>query len=164
MSTEAIHQAIRVWTAEPEKAFMKPMARGRSEGAKAVIEAGPFTMEMDAPPPFGGTNQAPSPVPMLLGALAGCAVLFIKDTLAPQYGVAVEDVESTVQCEADGRGSYGIDDALPDIQNVSMTIRIKSSDTEENVEKIYQAWLERCPIYLAMIKPLAVETNLEIVR
>ncbi len=123
MSTSVIQETIRQWQDEPEKAIMKPTVKGRSDGVQAVIEAGPFSWRMDVPPPFGGTNKAPSPAALLLGSLAGCAALFIKATLAPQYGVAVEAVEATVSCTADGRGALGLAEAIPDLQDMAITIR-----------------------------------------
>ncbi len=83
MSELAIQETLRQWQAEPEKAIFKPMVKAQSEGVQAVNEAGLFSWHMDVPPAFGGTNEAPSPAAMLLGSLTGCAVLFIKDTLAP---------------------------------------------------------------------------------
>ena len=46
---------------------------------------------------------------LLLSALAGCAVVFVKDTLAPQLGVTVDAIEATAQCETDARGFLGMD-------------------------------------------------------
>ena len=162
MSTTVIQETIRQWQDEPEKAIMKPTVKGRSDGVQAVIAAGPFSWRMDVPPPFGGTNKAPSPAALLLGSLAGCAALFIKDTLAPQYGVAVEAVEATVSCTADGRGALGLAEAIPDLQEMAITIRIRSTENDEKVKQLYDAWLERCPVYLALIKSLKVGTALEI--
>lgn len=59
-----------------------------------MLEAGSFSWRADLPPTLGGTNQAPSPTALLLGALAGCAVVFIRDTLSLQLGVPVERVEA----------------------------------------------------------------------
>jgi len=162
MSTSAIQETINQWQSEPEKAIMKPIVKGRSEGVQAVIEAGPFSWRMDVPPVFGGTNEAPSPAALLLGSLAGCAALFIKDTLAPQYGVAVEAVEATVSCTADGRGALGMAESIPDFQDMAITIQIKSTENSEKVKQVYDAWLERCPVYLALIKSLKVATTLKI--
>jgi uncharacterized OsmC-like protein len=162
MSTSAIQKTIREWQEEPEKAIMKPIVKGRSKGVQAVIEAGPFSWQMDVPPPFGGTNQAPSPAVLLLGSLVGCAVLFIKDTLAPQYNIAVEDVEATVSCTADGRGAFGLAESSPDLQEMAITIQIRSSEDDEKVKQLYDAWLERCPVYLALIKSMNVSTTLKI--
>ena len=68
----------------------------------------PFTWRADLPPALGGTNQAPSPTALLLSALAGCAVVFVRDTLAPQLEDRVTSVEATVKCDTDGRGLLGM--------------------------------------------------------
>ncbi|MBF8284894.1 MAG: OsmC family protein [Anaerolineales bacterium] len=162
MNSTTIHDTIRLWQAEPAKAQVKPVVKAHSDGAQAVFEAGSFSWRSDLPPSPGGTNTAPSPTALLLSALAGCAVVFIRDTLAPQLGVRLESVEAVVQCEADFRGALGMEGATPDLQNVQVAIQIQSSDNEENVRKLYQIWQERCPIYLALIKPLPVSTALEI--
>jgi uncharacterized OsmC-like protein len=162
MNSETIQASVRLWEEDPSKAKIKPTVKGHSEGAQVVLEAGSFSWHSDLPPSLGGSNTAPSPSALLLSALAGCAVVFIRDTLAPQIGIRIDSVEATAQCEADLRGVLGMEGALPDLQNVQVTIQIQSPDSEENVRKLYQVWQERCPIYLALIKPLPVNTNLEI--
>ena len=164
MNPDTIQASIRLWQDDPGKAKIKPTVRGRSEGAQVVLEAGSFSWRSDLPPSLGGTNTAPSPTALLLSALAGCSVAFIRDTLAPQLGVRLEAVEAVAQCEADLRGAVGMEGAVPDLTNMQVTIQIQSSDSEENVRKLYQVWQERCPIYLALIKPLQVGTALEIKR
>ena len=52
------------------------------------MEHGSFSWRTDLPVPLGGTNEAPGPTALLLSALAGCAVVFIRDTLAPQLDVS----------------------------------------------------------------------------
>jgi len=47
------------------------------------MEHGSFSSHTYMPVPLGGANEAPSPTALLLSALAGCAVVFIRDTLAP---------------------------------------------------------------------------------
>ena len=162
MSTTPIHDTEQLWRTEPEKAKGNPSVTARSDGAQAVFEMGAFSWRCDLPAPIGGTNAAPSPTALLLSALAGCAVVFIRDTLAPQLGVRLDDVQAAAQCEADSRGLLGIEGATPDLQNLQLTIRIQSSDSEENVQRLYQVWQERCPIYLALVKPMQVQTQIEI--
>ncbi len=162
MKPEIIQETIRLWQADPSKAKGKPAVKGRSDGAQAVLEFGSFSWRADLPQPVGGSGGAPSPTALLLSALAGCAVVFIRDTLAPQFGVQVEGVEAVAQCEADSRGLLGMEGSVPDLQNLTLTIRIQSSNSEEKVRELYQVWLERCPIYLALIKPVQIKTSLEI--
>jgi uncharacterized OsmC-like protein len=123
MNRERIEETVRLWQAEPDKAKGKPTVIARAEGSKAVMEHGTFSWRTDMPVPLGGTNEAPSPTALLLSALAGCAVVFIRDTIA-----------------------------------------IRSSENEDAVRRVYQAWQERCPVYLALTKALPVATSLDIKR
>lgn len=92
----------------------------------------------------------------MLGALAGCAVVFIRDTLAPQLGVRVTDVAATVRCETDARGLLGLEGAEPDLRNLSLDVTVESPDGDEAVRRIAEVWQERCPIYLALLEPTDV--------
>jgi uncharacterized OsmC-like protein len=155
-----IDETMTLWAADPEKAKAAPVVTARSEGEQVTLSAGPFTWQTDLPPPLGGRNAAPSPTALLLGALAGCAVVFIRDTLAPQLGVNVESISATAGCRNDMRGLLGMDGAVPDLTDVEIAIQIASPDPEENLDRLYQVWLERCPVYLALITPVPVRTSL----
>jgi uncharacterized OsmC-like protein len=162
MNPTTIQETIRLWQAEPGKAKGKPAVKSRSDGAQAVLEFGAFAWRADLPAPLGGTGEAPTPTALLLSALASCAVLFIRDMLAPQLGVNVEGVSATAQCEADNRGLFGLDGAAPDLYNFQLAIQIESRDSEAKVRELFRIWQERCPIYLALAKPQSVNVTLDI--
>ena len=164
MKSEIIAETQRLWQAEPDKAMGRPAIKARSDGAQAVLEAGSFSWRADLPPTLGGTNQAPSPTALLLSALAGCAVVFIRDTLAPQLGVPVESVEATARCESDARGLLGMTGATPDLRNIDLAIQVTSAAGEAAARRLYDAWQERCPIYLALVKPTPVKTTLQVTQ
>ena len=88
MQAETIRKTVRLFEEQPEKARSKPTVKAHTDGSQAMMEAGPFSWNSDLPEPLGGTNQAPSPTALLLSALAGCAVVFIRDTLAPSWASA----------------------------------------------------------------------------
>ena len=46
----------------------------------------------------------------------------------------------------------------------ALTIAIQSPEDEHAVRRVYQAWQERCPVYLALTKALSVATTLDITR
>ena len=71
MKQEIIEKSIEMWSKEPEKARVRPKVNARSDGAQAVVEAGPFSWSADLPPTLGGENTAASPTSLLLGALSG---------------------------------------------------------------------------------------------
>jgi uncharacterized OsmC-like protein len=162
MKSDVIAETQRLWQAEPDKAKGRPAVKARSDGAQVVLEAGSFSWRADLPPALGGTNQAPSPTALLLSALAGCAVVFIRDTLAPQLGVPVESVEATARCESDARGLLGMSGAAPDLQNMELAIQMTSPAGEAAARRLYDAWQERCPIYLALAKSTPVMTTLQV--
>ena len=156
MNAQTIEATYAAWSSEPDKARSGPTVTARAENGQALISAGPFTWRADLPAPLGGTNQAPSPTALLLGALAGCAVVFVQDTLAPQLGIKIDAVEATVKCQTDARGLLGMDGAQPDLQAVTVDVSVTSPDGEAAVAEIASVWLERCPIYLALQKPTEV--------
>lgn len=162
MTSEVIEQTQRLWQQEPDKAKGRPTVKAHSDGAEAVIEAGSFSWRADLPPALGGTNKGPSPTALLLSALAGCAVVFIRDTLAPQFGIQVSGVEATAQCEVDSRGLLGMDGVAPDLERIDLAIQVTSPDGAEASKRLYRAWQERCPIYLALVKPCPVKTTFEV--
>ena len=156
MDADTIKRTIETWEADPTQARSTPTVTARSDNGQAVIAAGPFTWRADLPAPLGGSNQAPSPTALLLSALAGCAVVFVRDTLGPQLGIQVTGVEATVRCDADARGLLGMDGAVPDLTNVSLDVAIESPDGEGAAAALAEVWQERCPIYLALRKPTDV--------
>jgi uncharacterized OsmC-like protein len=159
MKTTTIEDTIAAWTVDPDRARSVPTVTARTENGQAAIQAGPFAWRADLPTPLGGTNQAPSPTALLLGALAGCAVAFVHDTLAPQLGVRISAVEASVQCETDARGLLGMDGAEPDLRNVTLEVSVDSPDGEAAIAELARVWQERCPIYLAIQKPTDVATR-----
>ena len=162
MNTDIIQGTLRLWQAEPEKAKLKPLLTARSEGSQAVLEYATFSWKTDLPLMIGGGNEAPPPTALFLGSLAGCVVTFIRAILAPQLGVQVDEVRVSVCCEYDALALFGVDGSPPEFQNLQLKIQIYSSDSAENVQKLYQAWSERCPIYLALVNPTLVDITLEI--
>lgn len=164
MNPDVIRQSIQLWTAEPQRARVSPVVKARTDGAQAIVEAGAFSWRTDLPPTLGGENKAASPTAMLLGALAGCAAVFIRDTLAPQLGVRVDSVQVEVKCSADFRGLLGMPGAIPDLENLELDIHVESPESEDKVQALYHAWLDRCPVYLALTRSLSIKTAVTRVR
>src|SRR3954468_1194443 len=101
MSTNVIEASIEKFTADPGAGRSNPTVTATLANGRARLSAGPFNWDADLPVALGGENLAPSPTAYLLGALAGCGVAFINDTLAPQFDVSIDDVTAVVRCSAD---------------------------------------------------------------
>jgi uncharacterized OsmC-like protein len=149
--------------ADPATAKSTPTVTATLVDGHARISAGAFGWDADLPVVIGGGNTAPSPTAYLLGALAGCGVAFLRDILAPQFGVELEDVSAIASARSDLRGLLGIDDAAPELTDLALDLRVISSSDPARVEAMYAAWRERCPIYLALVRPapIALTTRVE---
>jgi uncharacterized OsmC-like protein len=160
MEASVIRQTEERFAAEPEVARAKPAVTATLANGRARLSAGAFNWEADLPPALGGTGLAPSPTLYLLGALAGCAVAFTRDTLGPQLGLQLDDVSAVARCATDSRGLLGMTDALPDLAEIELDISVSSPEPPDRIEELRRVWLERCPIYLAIAKPNAVTVRL----
>lgn len=144
---------------EPKAAVSSPTATAVMVDGRARISGGPFTWDADLPAALGGQNNAPSPTLYLLGALAGCAAVFIHDTLGPQLGVPVADVRAVATCRADAGGLLGLRESSPALERIELEVGIDSSAADGAVDALRRAWLDRCPVYLALVQPNQVVTR-----
>ena len=159
MTSEVIAETVQRFTDDPAAARSQPTVTAKLAEGRASMSAGGFEWQTDLPPGLGGANAAPSPTAYLLSALAGCAVVFIHDTLAPQLGVPIENVEAVVRCSADAAGLVGIEGADPRLGDITVGITLESSAPDDDVERLRRAGQERCSILLAITEPNDVEVN-----
>lgn len=151
--------ATEKFAQDPASAQTRPGVSAILANGHARISGGPFNWDSDLPPVIGGTNHAPSPTAYLLGALAGCAVTFIHDTLAPEFEVMIDDVRAEAGCSADLAGLVALDGHDPALTDLSLEIQISSPSDPERIAAMQRAWEERCPIYLALLNPNAVSLS-----
>jgi uncharacterized OsmC-like protein len=158
-STSVITETEARFRADASSARSAPAVTATLANGRARLTAGSFNWDADLPVALGGENLAPSPTAYLLGALAGCAVAFLRDTLAPQFDVRIEGITAVARCTSDARGLLGIDEVAPDLADLALEVRLESPDPAERTEPMLRAWRERCPIYLALLKPNAVRVE-----
>ena len=156
MSATTIAETEARFRADPTAARSTPAVTATLANGRARLSAGPFNWDADLSAPLGGENLAPSPTAYLLGALAGCAVAFLRDTLAPRFDVQLDDVTAVARCSSDVRGLLGMDDVAPDLGDIQLDITVSSPSPDDRIEAMLDAWRQRCPIYLALLKPNAV--------
>jgi uncharacterized OsmC-like protein len=156
MTIVALSETAEVLRADPSKALGTPAVTATLANGRARLSAGPFNWDADLPVALGGENLAPSPTAYLLGALAGCGVAFLHDTLAPQFGVRIDGITAIARCSTDLRGLLGIDGASPELGDIALDIQISTPDGDEKTGPMFAAWRERCPIFLALLRPRTV--------
>ena len=164
MNPEIISATIERFTSDPSSAQSAPTVAADLADGRAELSAGSFSWSSDLPPALGGGNTAPSPTAYLLGALAGCAVAFIRDTLAPQLGLRIDEVHAVARCSSDLRGLFGMEGALPNLGGIGVDLTVVSPEPSDRLDALYQAWLERCPIYLAVVNPNPVHATFTVAQ
>ena len=107
MSPTALVETETRFRSDPSAARSTPTVTATLANGRARLSAGPFNWDADLPAALGGENLAPSPTAYLLGALAGCGVAFIHDTLAPQFDVTIDDITAVARCSADAGACSG---------------------------------------------------------
>jgi uncharacterized OsmC-like protein len=157
--TATIAETEARFQADPSAARSTPSVTATLANGRARLSAGPFNWDADLPAALGGQNLAPSPTAYLLGALAGCAVAFLHDTLAPQFGVQIDDASAIAKATSDARGLLGMEGAAPDLGDLTLEIRVSSPSPDGNVDAMLAAWRERCPIYLAILKANRIDLS-----
>lgn len=155
-------ESVERFTADRASAVTRPAATATLINGHARVSSGPFNWEADLGPAVGGGNLAPSPTAYLLGALAACGVVFIRDTLAPQFGVTLDDVAATASCQADVAGLLGIDGSDAALAGIALSLTLTTPDPRERVDAMIAAWRERCPIYLALRHENSVALDVQV--
>lgn len=160
MNATALAETEALFREDPSKARSAPAVTATLANGRARLTAGSFNWDADLPAALGGGNLAPSPTAYLLGALAGCAVAFLNDALAPQFDVRIDDVKAVARCSTDARGLLAIDDVAPDLSELALEIQVSSPSPADRIDAMLAAWQERCPIYLALCKPQSVSLKI----
>lgn len=157
----AIKDTYATFSDDPAAARTQPAVTATLSNGFARISGGPFNWDVDLPQPLGGSNQAPSPTAYFLGALAGCAVAFLNDTLAPEFGVQIDAATATAGCSTDLAGLVGVPGTDPRLRDLTLTVTVDSPSPAEDIEAMQTAWQQRCPIYLAIREPADVRLTFE---
>ena len=91
----------------------------------------PFTFDADHPEVLVGRDQGPTPVEVLLHALAACLTAGIANVAAAR-GVNLTSVESTVEGDIDLLGILGLADEVRNgYQQIRISFTIRGDDPEK---------------------------------
>jgi uncharacterized OsmC-like protein len=151
-AVSGIAQTVRRLADDPYAATSRTWATATVVDGPAVVTSADFAWTTDLPSSIGGTAAAPSPVHFFLGSIAGCSAAVIKHTLAPEFGVEIDRVSATIRCTSDQARLLGLG-TRPALTDITIDITIESGSSAERVAAMQRAWLDRCPLYLALTAP-----------
>lgn len=118
-----------------------------------------FVYDGDHPEQLGAADHAPTPVEMLLHALAACITAGIGNVAAAR-GIELTRVESTVEGDIDLMGLLGLD---PEVRNGYQAVRIRfeiEGDADsEALKKVVERGVARSAVFDVMTNGVPVEVT-----
>ncbi|MDH4184675.1 MAG: OsmC family protein [Nitrospinota bacterium] len=144
-------------------------ARSQWKGGFACdVKSRNFSWTIDEPFDLGGSDTAPNPAEMYLGALCGC--LNVGYALnAAMIGVSIQKLDIDVEGDIDLPGFVGLagspgfeDQAkLPGYTNVRVKVRMKSNASPQQLQQIHQNVLATSPIGLSVANKVGLDIQIE---
>ncbi|MFW5904416.1 MAG: OsmC family protein [Candidatus Saliniplasma sp.] len=117
----------------------------KQSGFESEVKMRDFTITIDEPESFGGTNKGPNPIEVLLASLVGC-LDFTGTIVAQQMGYELEDFKLEVEGELDPRGVMGKADVPSGLQTVNVVVKEVKGIPKEKKSEFLETIQERCPV------------------
>jgi len=120
-----------------------------------------FVLAADEPEALLGNDEGANPVEYLLHALASCVTTSMVYHAAAR-GIAIEEVESSLEGDLDLRGFLGLDPSVRNgFQQIRMTLRIRADATDEQLAELGRLGPTFSPVYDSILRgvPIAVSTE-----
>ncbi len=116
------------------------------EGLKVDTKVRDFSIRMDEPTNLGGSDTGMNPVEAQLAALGSCLTI-VAAAFAKQHNIDLQEfwVELEGDLDPDGflKGKPGVRNGF---QEVRVVPHIKTSSSEEDVQKFMAFIKSRCPV------------------
>lgn len=163
---EAIERVSAVITADPAKARAKnaPATARLTEGLRCEV-SGPNKERAvtDMPSAMGGGASAPNPAWLLRAGMASCAATVIA-MRAAKLGIALTELEVTVESDSDARGILGLDDKVSAGLNPMRTrVRIGGDADAQTLRKLVEWADAHSPVGCTVRSSPACSLDIEVV-
>lgn len=123
------------------------------DGYKVDVQVRDFTLRLDEPVPYGGTDTGITPIEMTLAALGAC-ISMVARYYAPQFDIELEDVRVEVEGDVDAEGFFDKSEVRPGFQEVRYSIAIVARTGHSRLDE-FIAFMERhCPTLDSLIGPV----------
>jgi putative redox protein len=115
-------------------------------GFRSTVKIRDFTLTIDQPKGFGGTNMGPKPSEVVLAALAAC-----QETTWRLHADALDIPLQSISVELDGlqdlRGFFAVDErARAGFQRIAGTVTVESPASDADLERLKRVVDQHCPV------------------
>ncbi len=122
-----------------------------------------FSIQMDEPPPLGGSNTAPNMVEVVLGAYGSCLTTgYVMN--AALRGIKLESVDITLEGDLDLGGFFALSpDTPPGYTGIRTSVQLTAPEaTPEQLRDLHEHVLKTSPVGSILTRPVSIETTLSI--
>lgn len=159
----AIGAASEYLAQHPEEARYRDSAATATVVDRLVVRVtGPngASITTDMVPSVGGTETAPSPGWLLRAAEASCVATLIT-MRAATLGIALDELQVTVDSESDDRGLLGVDEDVPaGPLSGRVVIRLTAAGVDPaTLEEIAHWGVKHCPVCDAIERAVPLTTE-----
>jgi uncharacterized OsmC-like protein len=132
-----------------------------SAGGKETQHKTNLTLEADEPDVLLGTDRGANPVEHLLHALASCVTTSMVYHAAAR-GMAIEEVESSLEGHLDLRGFLGLAPAVrKGYQQIRLKLRIKADITDQELRELASLGPNFSPVFDSITKGVPISVTSE---
>ena len=129
--------------------------KGPQFESELKYENGRVILYADEPSFLGGGGTSVNPIQYCLFGIASCfAATFAK--WAAIEGVELEELTVTVKADLDMSISFGVADN-PILNKMTLSVNAKTEASDEEVDKIRQITVKRCPAYYCLTEAVTPE-------
>jgi uncharacterized OsmC-like protein len=131
-------------------------------GASVNIEhRSPFVLDSDEPPILLGKDAGASPVEYLLHALAACVTSAMVYHAAAK-GIAIEEVESSLEGDIDLHGFLGLDPNIrKGYEQIRIKFKIKADVSDDQLQELCAMGPQYSPVFDTVTKGTRVQVAAE---
>ena len=155
---ETINNLQKDFTVNPKNAVVQYESSSiLNEGLQSMVTLREHKLIVDEPKSFGGKDEGPSPVELILAALATCQEITYK-AFATAAGINIESVSVNLKGELDFQGFLALNkNTRPGFQHISGTIDIKSSSPKAEIDKLIDTVNTHCPVLDILSKGVPIK-------
>jgi putative redox protein len=155
---ETISNLQKDFTANPKNAVVQYESNSiLKEGLQSVVTLREHKLIVDEPKSFGGKDEGPSPVELILAALATCQEITYK-AFAVSSGINIESVSVNLTGTLDLQGFLALNKKTrPGFQHISGSVDIKSSSPKVEIDKLIDTVNTHCPVLDILSKGVPIK-------
>jgi len=168
VDVEALQKVTQEFEMDPTKARKTQVIEGEwllEEGgaqfqAEISYEGGKTVFQSDQPTNLGGGGSLPGPMHYCFFGLASCYTSTFA-TMASMMGIKLDKLSCRVEADVNFSRVFGLSED-PIMEEVRVTLSVKSDAPEEQIRQAEELALKRCPVVFTLTTPIRLTAKVEI--